>query len=301
MAGKSTPAAGPQQSLNRLLVARHAVSRSGLLALGLSADQIDRRLRTGSLERAHHGVYLLGGAPRTREQRWAAAVLACGPSAVLSHRSAAALWALTEMDPTVIDVSVAGRGKRTRPGVRAHRPARLEAKDTTYHRGIPVTTVPRTLIDLAVVVSARSLERLIDEAEYLRLLDGEALEHALDDTSRGALRLRRVMSRHDPGTTRTCSPLEEKFLLLIREAKLPRPLVNQALGPYIIDFLWPERRVAVETDGRAAHERSSARERDYRRDAWLHANDYLPLRFTWSQIHRRPAEVLAALRPKLDL
>ncbi len=301
MAGKATPTER-QLRINELFLARHAASRSGLLKLGLSRDQIDDRLRTGSLEPAHRGVYLLGGAPRTREQRWAAAVLACGPTAVLSHLSAAALWALTEIDPVVIDVSLASRGKRTRQGIRVHRPRRLEPEDTTDHEGIPVTTVARTLIDLAVIVSTRSLERLLDEAEYLRLLDPDDLDRALqrNEGRVGVVRLRRLLSRHNPGATRTRSPLEEAFLLLTREAGLPQPLVNEPLGPYTIDFLWSEQRVAVETDGRAAHGRLSARERDHRRDAWLHANGYVPLRFSYTQVTSRPGEVLAALRPRLQ-
>lgn len=300
MAGKPIPTV--QRRVNQLFLVRHAVCRPDLLELGLSRDQIDDRLRTGSLEPAYRGVYVVGGAPRTREQRWAAAVLACGATAVLSHLSSAALWALTEIDPVVIDVSVASRSRRTRQGIRAHRPRRLEGEDTTFHRGIATTTVARTLIDVAVVVSTRSLERLLDEAEYLRLLDPTDLERALErnDGRAGVARLRRVRSRHDPGTTRTRSPLEEAFLLLTRQAGLPPPLVNQPLGPYTIDFLWSEHRVAVETDGRAAHERIAARERDHRRDAWLHAHGYLPLRFSYTQVTSRPAEVLAALRPRLQ-
>ena len=98
MARRSTPGELQRQVNNRFL-AHHAVGRSDLLALGLSSDEIDGRLRRGLLERAHQGVYVLAGAPRTREQRWAAAVLACGPTAVLSHLSAAALWRLTAIDP----------------------------------------------------------------------------------------------------------------------------------------------------------------------------------------------------------
>lgn len=300
MAVQPTPA-DLQRQVSRLFLARHAVNRPDLLALGLSRDDIAGRLRIGSLEPAYRGVYVLAGAPRTPEQRWAAAVLACGPTAVLSHLSAAALWRLTETDPVVIDVSLAGRSKRRRDGIRVHRPRRLAAADTTEHLGIPVTTVARTLIDLAVVVSARSLERLVDEAEYLGVLDTADLETTLErnEGRAGVTRLRRLLTSHEPGTTRTGSPLEEAFLLLVRQAGLADPLVNTRLGPYTIDFLWPAQRVAVETDGRAAHDRIRARERDYRRDAWLHANGYLPLRFTWTQVTERPGEVLDALRPKL--
>jgi len=290
-----------RRRINHLAISRHALSRRNLLALGMSSEEIRFQLETAALVRLHHGVYAVGGAPATPEQRWAAAVMACGDEAALSHLSAAALWALTQVDPVVIDVSLSGRGRRTRPGLRVHRPRRLPRDDTTEHLGIPVTTVTRTLIDLAVIVSRRSLERLVDEAEYLRLLDLADLDRTFEGNEgrAGVTRLRRLLARHRPGTTRTRSPLEEAFLLLVREAKLPDPQVNTRLGPFTIDFLWPEQRVAVETDGRAAHDRTAARERDHRRDAWLHANGYLPLRFTWTQVNQRPGEVVRALRPKL--
>ena len=200
----------------------------------------------------------------------------------------------------MIDVSLVARsGRRSREGIRLHRPRSLRPGDLTEHRGIPVTAVARTLIDLAAVLGDRSLERALDEAEYLKLLDRRDLDAALEHGVRGATILRRILSRHEPGTTRTRSPLEEAFLLLVRRAGLPQPAVNVRLGPYTIDFLWPDQRVAVETDGRRAHDRSAARERDHRRDAWLAANGYRPFRFTWTQVHDRPEEVIAALIPWL--
>jgi len=284
-----------------LALERHALSRTDLTGLGLSSEAIARRLGSGRLVRLHQGVYTIGGTPSTPERRWAAAALACGDGAVVSHLSAAALWRMRETDPVVIDVSLPGRGRRTRDGVRVHRPRRLGPEDVTRHRGIPVTTVACTLIDCAQVLGSRSLERTLDEAQYLDLLDRSELDGALERhrTRAGAARLRKVLARHEPGSTHTRSPLEEAFLLLIRRAGLPQPQVNSRLGPYTIDFLWPDQRIAVETDGRDAHERAGARERDYRRDSWLHANGYRPLRFTWEQVHHRADEVLATLHAVL--
>ncbi len=138
---------------------------------------------------------------------------------------------------------------------------------------------------------------MLDEAHHLKLLDADDLNRSLARRPHrpGAARLRKLLAAHEPGSTRTRSPLEEDFLALVRSTSLPRPLVNEQLGPYTIDFLWSRERVAVETDGRDSHERAAARERDYRRDAWLNANGYRPLRFTWQQVHHRPDEVLAAL------
>lgn len=284
-----------ERRIAALALAQHAFSRSNLLGLGLSSEGIARRLASGRLVALHRGVYSIGGTPATPERRWAAAVLACGPGAVLSHTSAAALWRIYDTDPVVLDVSRPGRGIRTRDGVRVHRPRHLGPLDCTVTRAVPATTVARTLIDCATVLGDRSVERMTDEAEYLGLLDLSQVSEAVARNRTRAARLRRVLDRHRPGSTRTRTPLEEAFFTLVRRAGLPQPLVNQPLGPYTIDFLWPEQRIAVETDGRAAHERAAARERDYGRDAWLHANGYLPMRFTWHQIHEREREVLAAL------
>ncbi len=271
------------------------------MELGLSSEAIARRLRSGRLVRLRTGVYSIGGTPPTADTRWAAAVLACGDGAVLSHLSAAALWRLSEKDPLVIDVSLPGRGKRTRDGVRVHRPRRLDPEDVTRHRGIPATTVARTLIDCAAVLGSRSVERIVDEADYLGLLKPSEVEGALVRNlgRTGAARLSKVLLRHQPGSTRTRTPLEESFFGLVRRARLPQPLVNAKLGPYTIDFLWPDQRIAVETDGRSAHERAAARERDYRRDSWLTTAGYRPLRFTWHQVHDDEQGVLGALRAVL--
>jgi len=277
------------------------ISRTQLLRLGLGAGAIEHRVRTGRLLTSRRGVYSVGVAPPTRECRWAAALLACGPGAVLSHLSAAALWELRPLDPVTIDVSVPRRGTRPRRGIRVHRPRHLDAEDVTRRHKLPVTSVHRTLIDLAETLSTRSRERALDEAEFLRLLDLADVRASIQRHRgrNGAARLAKVLTRHEPGATRTRTALEEDFYVLVSTAGLPKPEVNVPLGPFTVDFLWRDSRLAVETDGGASHDRRSQRERDSRRDAWLAAADYQPLRFTWDQVHNRPAEVLAALRAKL--
>ncbi|MEJ7789434.1 MAG: DUF559 domain-containing protein [Thermoleophilaceae bacterium] len=278
---------------------QNQVTRAQLLALGLGAEAIRHRVGSRRLVVRYRGVYSLGFAPPTREGRWMAAVLAHGGGAALSHLSAAALWELRAIDPAVIDVVLPSRsGQRPRVGIRLHRPTRLQPNDSTRRHNIPVTTVARTLIDLAEVLGARSLERALDEAEFLRLLDRSALSAALERNHgrTGAARLAATLARHDPGSTRTRSALEEAFLLLTRRAGLPQPEVNARLGPWTIDFLWRERRLAVETDGGRSHNRKRQRESDSARNAWLIANDYRPLRLTWVQVTTRPEEVLEALK-----
>jgi len=149
--------------------------------------------------------------------------------------------------------------------------------------------VHRTLIDLAETLSTRSLERALDEAEFLRLLDLADVRASIQRHRgrNGAARLAKVLTRLEPGATRTRTALEEDFYVLVSTAGLPKPEVNVPLGPFTVDFLWRDSRLAVETDGGASHDRRSQRERDSRRDAWLAAADYQPLRFTWEQVHNR--------------
>jgi len=273
------------------------VSRAQLLSLGLGPGAIVHRTGTGRLARVARGVYSVGVASQTQEARWLRALLACPPGSVASHLSAGAVWELREVDPVTIDVSVPSRSGKRRDGVRLHRPRHLEAEDVARHRGIPVTTVPRTLIDMAEMVSSRSLERALDEAQYLKLLDQREIDDALrrHRGRAGAARLAAVLRRQIPGTTRTRSPLEEAFLLLVRGAQLPQPEINVRLGTYTVDFLWREAGLVVETDGRASHDRPAQRERDSRRDAWLAAAGYRTERFTRHQVIDRPGEVLAVL------
>jgi len=169
---------------------------------------------SGRLSLLHRGVYAVGAGPETNERRWAAAVLACGEGAALSHLSAAALWELRLVDPRVIDVSVRSRSTHAREGLRVHRPRLLAPEDVTCCRAIPVTTVARTLIDIAGIVSRRSVERALDEAEYLALLHEPQLDATLmrHQASAGAARLVDCLSRHQPGTTRTKTPLEEAIV-----------------------------------------------------------------------------------------
>ena len=192
------------------------MSRGQLIRLRLGAEAIKHRLGCGRLSPLHRGVYALGAGPATKERRWAASVLASGDGAVLSHLSAAALWELRSVDPSAIDVSVRSRNRHSRDGLRVHRPRRLDPPDTTRCRRLPVTTVARTLIDLAEVVSRRSLERALDEAEFLGLLHHQQpqLEKALERNGgrTGAARLAACMRRHDPGTTRTKNALTRRGL-----------------------------------------------------------------------------------------
>jgi Transcriptional regulator, AbiEi antitoxin len=150
------------------------VARRQLLALGASTAVVDAWVRRGRLHRVHQGVYALGHTALRVEGRRLAAVLASGPDAVLSHRTAAAHWGLLRTDQTRIDVT-APRGRHGAPGIRLHRSRSLDAQDTTHHQGIPITTVTRTPLDLAATARPSELERALAQAERLHLYDHRAV------------------------------------------------------------------------------------------------------------------------------
>jgi very-short-patch-repair endonuclease len=273
------------------------ITRTQLDELGIGKTGICNRARDGRLRRLHRGVYAVAPSLLPLEGHWLAAVLACGNGAVLSHRAAAALWGLRPSKSRLIDVTVPTRsGRQRRRGIVVHRSA-LPSAEVTRRRGIPVTTLARTLLDLAEVVTRRALERATDEAERLDLLDLDALDAVIGRNPGrvGAARLRKLRESHLVGSTITKSELEELFLELCRSHSLPSPAVNQRVGPYVVDFLWEEQRLIVETDGRATHGTRAAFERDRARDAHLTAAGYRVVRFTYRQVAHEPDTVARLL------
>lgn len=271
------------------------VSHEQLLALGLGAHGITERLGTGRLHRVHRGVYSVGHPVLRREAVWLAAVLACGAGAVLSHRDAAALWELRPDDSAAVDVTVPSQnGRRRRRGLEVHRSARLSSAEITVRHGIPVTTVARTLLDLADVLPRQALKRALDQAEYRRLFDLTALRAVVDANPgrRGALVLR--LAQAPPELTR--SPLEERFLALVERYGLPRPRVAVDLDGYVADFLWPAEKLIVETDGLRAHGTRAGMEGDRRRDRRLLVAGYRTVRLTPTALASEGASIAAELR-----
>jgi very-short-patch-repair endonuclease/predicted transcriptional regulator of viral defense system len=268
-----------------------------LTALGLGRAAVARRAAEGRLHRVHRGVYAVGHGRLTREGRWMAAVLAYGPKAVLSHRSAGALWGLRSDGRAKTDVSLPSRSARSRPGIDVHRSGTLTLADCTTQDGIPCTTLARTLLDLAEVVDHRGLERAIEQAEVLRLFDLRAVEDVLERANgrHGAAALRAVLAGlEEPALTDT--ELEERFLMLCRAASLPSPEVNEWLDiddlPAVkADFLWRRQRLVIETDGWESHGTRQAFERDRRRDERLKLAGYDLLRFTRRRIVADPSGV----------
>jgi REase_MTES_1575 len=295
-----------QPPLNRAVVKLAATQHTvigldQLRELGLSASAVRDRAASGRLHRIHHAVYsLVPPELLTRDGRYMAAVLACGPEAVLSYRSAAALHELRHTDRSKIDVTIPGRSPRRHPGIDLHRSTTLRPEDTTRVRNIPVTTVERTVLDLGQVIDRRGVERACNQAEILDVFD---LDGLLDQIGRNhgrlaARRLRAVLDDHYPGSTPTWSRLEEKFLALCRAARLPGPEVNAWITPddgdptsIRVDFVWREQRLIVETDGHSTHRTRQAFEHDRTRDQRLTVAGWTVIRITWRQLSRHPEQV----------
>src|SRR5947209_204359 len=246
-------------AIAELAEAQHAVFRlDQIVDLGLTASAVRHRASAASLHRCYRGVYSLVPASLLgREGRWLAAVFAAGPGAVLSHRSAAALHGLRSYFGKYVDVTIPCRTSRRHRGVRIHRSLTLTAADVTVVSDVPCTTVARTLFDLAEMIGRRPLERAFDQADAEDVLNVFAVQDqiARNQSRAAAGKLRALLAEHYLGSTMTRSELEERFVLLCRQAGLLAPVVNELLwlpdaGPPIrVDFLFSESRVAVETDG----------------------------------------------------
>jgi predicted transcriptional regulator of viral defense system len=282
------------------------VSRAQLRAHGLSDDAVRRRVRAGRLHRLHHGVYAVGHTVLRSEGRRLAAVFACGEGAVLSHRTAAAHWGLLATSAALIDVTIPRVARAGDATIRLHRSHSLIACDTDTHQGIPITSVARTLLDLAATVRPDRLERALAQAEHLELYDHRAITELLARANghRGQKALTEATAL-EPKLTR--SGWEIRLLKLVRTAALPEPLVNERLdapdhGECKPDFHWPAHNLIVETDGWRTHRTRAAFESDRAKDAALTAAGYRVVRFTWrtpdATIRRRLEALLTPARTR---
>lgn len=254
----------------------------------------------GRLHPLWRGVYAVGRPEVTQHGCWMAAVLSCGPTALLSHRSAASLWGLAKARRG-IDVIVPAGVYRRRPGIRVHRRQGLEAERGRQVAGIPVTGPVETLVDLAAVAPDWELERAINEADRLNLIDPEALRREAESLPRrpGIGRLRPLLG----GQVLTNSGLERRFLAIVRRAGLPKPETQVQLNGYRVDFFWPRLGLIVETDGWAYHRTPGAQTTDRRRDQRHAVAGLTTLRFAEAQIRHEPDRVkrtLTAVAARLE-
>jgi very-short-patch-repair endonuclease len=275
------------------------VSLDELRACGLTREAVRVRVRGGRLHRRYAGVYAVGHAGLPLEGDFLAAVKACGPGAVLSHFSAAALFGLIRWEDRWPEVTVTSAGTRLQRGLLVHRTRPLHIDDVARVRGIPVTSPARTLMDLATVLEYRPLRRAVREAMGLRLVSLRRLSEVLARLRprRGAAKFARVLAT---GYQPTRSELEDVVLDLLLTGGFAAPAVNVPLviaGRRVVpDFRWPEQHLVLEADGGAWHDHKLAREDDAERQALLEAYGERVLRVTWQQAMMRRPQTLARVR-----
>ncbi len=279
------------QIIGRIAASSHGiVTRQELIAAGVSRRVIQRRLDRGALLAQHRGVYRVGHAAPSAEALYMAAVRACGPGAVLSGRAAGHLWRL--LRGAAPPPEVTSPKERKIPGLRTRRCRSLGDREVTSTRGIPVTSVPRTLMDLAAVLSEEELARACHEASVLYRLTqvgGRA-------GAPGAAKLRRVLEGAEPVTL---SALEREFLRLVRGAGLPLPQTNCLASGRRVDCRWPEHRLTVELDSYRFHSSRRAWEQDRRREREAYARGDAFRRYTWSDVFEDTHGMLAELHTVL--
>jgi predicted transcriptional regulator of viral defense system len=280
------------------------VARCQLLAAGVGNRAIGDRLARGLLVPLHRGVYAFGHRRLRVEGRWLAAVLAAGPGAVLSHRDAAALHGVRPPPQSVrVSVTTSGHARRI-DGVWLAARRVLAEEERAEVDGIPVTSVARTLVDLAPMLTAAQLASALGEADRRGLLDTTAVEvvarRMRTRHGQGHARLRAALDAHaEAGALLLRSPLEERFLDLVLDAGLPRPLLNARVAGREVDALWPAQRVVVELDGWANHSGRRAAAQDREKTNRLQLAGFLVLRFLHGDVVGRPARVAEAVRRAL--
>jgi len=292
---KSREYRGKSQSHDREIAAladrQHGVVAAWqLVALGISHDAVLRRAAAGRLHRIYHGVYAVGYSKLTPKGHRMAAVLAYGPEAVLSHQTAAAQWNIGQ--PSSKFHVTTPTSRRSRPSIRAHT-AILHPEDVTVRDGIPITSVARTILDLAATLHHDALTRLIEEADRKERFDLKALDRTIArrPQAAGVRRLKAVLSAYR-GTADTRSKLERDFRKLIAQAGLPEPQYNVVVAGLTVDVYWPEWKLVVELDGELYHNSPRAFETDRIRDATLQKIDVRVLRVTGKRMDDDPAAVL---------
>jgi hypothetical protein len=250
------------------------------------------RVDNGRLHPMHRGVYAIGHAAPPLEGCFLAAVKACGAGALLAGVAAAAHWAMIKWDHRLPEVLVTGRCAPRHPQINAHETAFLPPEDVRMHRGIPVTSPVRTLLDLAAVLDHKRLRRTVRQAQSLGLIDLVELARRLRGPGprRGRAKLRQIIAT---GPAPTRSELEDVVLDLLLQGGLAHPDVNVPLfldGRRVVpDFRWPAQKLVIEADGAAWHDNQLARQDDAERQALLEAHGERVLRVTWEQaISRAP-------------
>ncbi len=275
------------------------VSLHDCRSCGLSDSGVHKRVEAGELHRKYPGVYAFGRPDLTANGRRMAAVKACGPGALVSHASGAALRQMRRSNASYIDVTIpAGRPIRRLKGIRCHRAA-LAPQDISKVEGIPTTSVSRTLLDLATQISYEGLESAANEAEVLKIFDLREMEDLLGRSNgrRGIRRLRHVLEHGDiSGENQSKSDLERLFARICAQYSLPSPSINRwiLLGDeyHQVDFLWRSKKVVIEVDSRRYHRTGWKLARDARRDELLPRHGYLHARIPEDLLTESPFDAV---------
>ena len=268
------------------------VTRTQLLRAGVTRHQIQQRLDRGALLRVHRGVYRVGHRAPSVEATYLAAVLACGDDACLSGPAAAHLLGLLKGHAPPPEVT--GLSKKRVEGVKVRR-ARIDPRDRATHRGVPVTSVPRTLTDLAAHLPLDALARACHEAGVRHRTTPADVNRVLARRPKtpGVAKLRRIL-QGDAHVT--LSALEKRFLALLRDHDLPLPETNRRAGGHRVDCRWPGRRLTVELDSYRFHNSRHAWEQDRRREREARARGDELRRYTWADVVEEPEQMLDELR-----
>jgi hypothetical protein len=271
------------------------VTSAQLGRIEFTRSSISRWVATGRLHPVLPRVYAVGHGALSQEARWMAAVLMAGENAALSHLSAALLWRIWRGVANRTHVVTPHR-RRSRHEVRVHQCKRLDPRDVTVWRNIPVTTVAHTLVDLTDELDEHQLANVIHEAAFRKRFDEQATRAARQRANgrRHLHRLDAALDAHAQGSAGTRSVLEEDFLALVNDAGLPKPVVNTKVNGIEVDFHWPDQRLCVEIDG-PGHARPRTKREDEARDAELSEAGQEVLRFTEADLTGRPSSTIAVL------
>jgi very-short-patch-repair endonuclease len=257
------------------------VAVAQLRELGVPAYVAHERVRAKRWYALYRGVFAVGHEALTAKSRLLAAVFACGPSAVASHRAAGNLHGLVNWSGIEVTAS---RGCKPKPGITVHRSRVLREADRTVVDGIPATSVARTVVDMADVLSDERLAKAIHRAEILRVFDLRALERACIPGRRGEHRLRRVLANYRPEPHLLRSKAERRLKRLCEQHHLPQPQFNVQVAGYEVDVYWPDAGFVLEFDGAETHQTVHAFHEDRRRDRALATNGIQVARVTWPDL-----------------
>jgi Transcriptional regulator, AbiEi antitoxin/Protein of unknown function (DUF559) len=279
--------AGPQHG---------CVTWAQLLALELHPATIGKWTHNGYLTRVHPGVYAVGHRPPTREAALWAAVLYAGPGAMLSHATAACWHGLIEYPPSTIEVSTP-RGVDSLSRVRVYGRRR---RVLTVHRGIPVTSIAQTMVDLAAVTEPRLVRKALARLDFRRQLNVRELEQACAHGRLGSKALREALAIHQPQLARANGRLEENFILFCERWEIPMPVFNVRLHGVLVDAYWPDHGLVVELDGAGAHSSAAQRHSDKSNDLKLRSHGLKVIRYDWKLVMKQPALVHADVMRELE-